>query len=166
MCECNWFVNRIIKFALNFVLYRRITRDFLFIVPSTTTTANSYTSSTTTQTISMDPFCAENATWKNQGVTVAGSSNGMNSSSLTDLNIPRDVIIDTSGNLFISDCSNYRVVYWPINATAGRMVAGTGVFSSWFNSFKCPAGIIGKNQIEINLTKKKRKFFFDIFSLE
>lgn len=133
-----------------------------------TTTTDSYTSSTTAQTgvvfhlqfnnilfffcythtVSMDPLCAANATWESQGVTVAGSSNGASSSLPTGLNKPIDILIDISGNLFIADCNNYRVVYWPVNATAGHIVAGTGAYSSWINSFKCAAGIVGKKEIE------------------
>jgi hypothetical protein len=90
----------------------------------------------------MDPFCAANATWKSAAVTVVGSLAGLNNS--------MDMLIDTSGNLLITDCNNYRVVYWPANATQGYVIAGTSAFSSWINSFKCPAGLVGKKTVKSN----------------
>ena len=99
-------------------------------------------------TVPIDLFCAENATWKKEAVTLINSSVGLQN--------PYDMLIDIDGNLFIADCENSRVIYWPINATEVRMVAGTGAFSSWINSFKCPASIIGENQTN----KKRRKILF------
>ena len=107
----------------------------------------SYNLSTFAQIGSMDRLCAANATWKSAAVTVGGSSNGVSSSSLAGLNNPVDMLIDTRGNLLITDCNNYRVVYWPVNATEGQMIVGTGAFSSWINSFKCAAGLVGKKMV-------------------
>jgi len=107
----------------------------------------------------MDPLCAKNATWKSQAVTVAGSPNAVNSDSPANFDSPVDILIDTSGNLFVADCYNYRVVYWPVNATEGRTVAGIDTYGSWINSFKCAAGIVGENEMEFSLIERKREKF-------
>lgn len=92
----------------------------------------------------MDPLCAANATWKSQGITVAGSSTGVRSRSRTNLADPHDLLIDSHGNLFIADCGNNRVVYWAVNATEGHTIAGINASGSWINAFKCATSIVGK----------------------
>ena len=54
------------------------------------------------------------------------------------------MLIDANGNLFIADSNNNRIVYWPVNATEGRTIAGTGAQGCWFNLFKFAASIIGE----------------------
>jgi hypothetical protein len=98
-------------------------------------------------TVPIDTLCAANANWNKQGVTVAGSLTNTSSSSLTNLNGPNDILIDTNSNLFISDSENNRVVYWRVNATQGSIVAGTGFVGSWINSFNYPAAIVGEQSI-------------------
>lgn len=84
----------------------------------------------------MNPLCAANAIWKSEAVTVAGLSTG-----LAD---PRDLLIDADGSLLIADCANNRVVYWPVNATEGRTIAGINTPGSWINAFKCATSIVGE----------------------
>ncbi len=61
------------------------------------------------------------------GTTVAGSSSGVAGSSLTRLNTPLDVELDSSGNLYIADSENNRVVLWTVGASSGTIVAGIGM---------------------------------------
>jgi hypothetical protein len=93
-------------------------------------------------------ICSNNATWKQQAITVAGSPDGITSLSLAHLKNPNDILIDPMGNLLIADSDNNRIVYWLNNATQGRRIAGTGAFGSWINLFKYAASIVGKNKQE------------------
>lgn len=60
------------------------------------------------------------------GTTVAGSSIGTTGFSLTLLNSPSDIELDSNGNIYIADSQNNRVVLWNVSATIGTLVAGTG----------------------------------------
>lgn len=60
------------------------------------------------------------------GSTVAGQSSGVLGSALNQLSYPSDLAVDASGNLYIVDGGNNRVVYWPNGASSGTIVAGTG----------------------------------------
>ncbi|CAF3626862.1 unnamed protein product [Rotaria sp. Silwood1] len=109
------------------------------------------TTTMTMSTILIDPLCAAYATWKSQAVTIAGSSDGTSSLSRSHLKSPNDMLIDANDNLFIADSGNNRVVYWLINATEGRVVAGRGVVGSWSNSFKYAAAIVaGKEHLYVS----------------
>ena len=58
------------------------------------------------------------------GSTIAGQASGTSGTSLSDLYQPSAVILDTNGDMYISDTSNNRVQYWPTIATSGTTVAG------------------------------------------
>ncbi len=58
------------------------------------------------------------------GVTVAGDSFGSSGITANLLNRPQGIYVDTSGNLFVSDCYNHRVQKWAPGATSGITVAG------------------------------------------
>lgn len=107
--------------------------------------------------VPMDPLCAADAIWKNEGVTVAGSSTGASSRSRSNLANPRDVLIDRNGGLLIADCANNRVIHWSVNATEGHVVAGINAAGSWINAFKCATSIVGKWKIfnKFNLIHQK-----------
>jgi hypothetical protein len=83
----------------------------------------------------------ENAT---TGVVVAGTS-GVSGVSLDRLSSPSDVLVDNSGNIYVSDMYNHRVVKWGLNATAGVIVAGTNQAGSGLNQLHNPKGIVLKN---------------------
>ncbi|CAF0816054.1 unnamed protein product [Adineta ricciae] len=60
------------------------------------------------------------------GTTVAGTT-GTSGSTLALLNKPQCVSIDSStGNMYIYDGQNYRVLKWQLGASQGIMVAGNG----------------------------------------
>ena len=95
--------------------------------------------------VSVDPLCPATAVWNREALTVAGSSDGLSSSLPAGLNGPNDVLVDGPGNLFIADSNNNRIAYWTINATQGRVVAGTGAIGSWSNLLKYAAALLGKS---------------------
>lgn len=60
------------------------------------------------------------------GVTIAGQSNGTGGIALDMLNQPSDLDVDSSGNIYVVDSHNHRVVFWSVGSTSGLVVAGTG----------------------------------------
>ncbi|CAF1475680.1 unnamed protein product [Adineta steineri] len=60
------------------------------------------------------------------GTTAAGVT-GSSGSNLHQLNNPQSVVVDSVGNIYISDGNNYRVLQWPLGASYGIVVAGHGV---------------------------------------
>ncbi len=62
--------------------------------------------------------------------TVAGQANGQWGINSSYLNQPVYVLIDSSGNLYVSDMSNHRVQYFANGSMTGVTVAGIGKFSS------------------------------------
>jgi sugar lactone lactonase YvrE len=68
------------------------------------------------------PNIPENATWSQDGVTVAG---GYGMSSVTNaLNFPMGVAVDDDQTIVIADSMNDRIVEWKMGATNGQVVAG------------------------------------------
>ena len=57
------------------------------------------------------------------GITVAGQT-GVSGSAPDKLNYPVAVIVDSSGNMFISEANNYRISRWSAGATSGVPIAG------------------------------------------
>ena len=60
------------------------------------------------------------------GTTVAGQPNAVFGSTAHDLNYPTNVLLDSSGNLYVSDSGNHRVQLFSNGSTSGTTVAGTG----------------------------------------
>jgi len=76
------------------------------------------------------------------GTTVAGSASGVSGSTVQYLNVPRDVELDSSNNVYIPDAANHRVVFWPVGASSCIVVAGNGkhihlFLSIFFSDLKC-----------------------------
>lgn len=63
------------------------------------------------------------------GTTVAGQANAVGGSGLNYLNYPSDIALDANGNMYILDGGNSRVLYWPVGASAGVLVAGNGTYT-------------------------------------
>jgi DNA-binding beta-propeller fold protein YncE len=60
------------------------------------------------------------------GSTVAGQENCTYGADLTQLIAPAGILVDSDSNLYIADSGNSRVLFWPKDATSGKMIAGTG----------------------------------------
>ena len=60
------------------------------------------------------------------GTTVAGQTNGAPGSSASDLHFPTGVLVDSSGNIYVSDSFNHRVQLFPNGSSLGITVAGNG----------------------------------------
>ncbi|UJR19330.1 hypothetical protein I4U23_022459 [Adineta vaga] len=60
----------------------------------------------------------------NSGTTVAGQANGGTGSSVTTLRYPTSIVLDSTDNMYLSDTSNYRVMFWARNASSGTTIAG------------------------------------------
>ena len=72
------------------------------------------------------------------GTTVAGQSNANWGTTSFYLNQPLYILIDSSGNLYVSDSQNHRVQYFPSGSMAGVTIAGNGnLFSTPFLSIFC-----------------------------
>ncbi len=73
------------------------------------------------------------------GITVAGQGNANLGSTAYYLNEPAYVLLDSSGNLYVSDSQNHRVQYFASGSMTGITIAGTGKFSNisvlhWYRS--------------------------------
>ena len=56
---------------------------------------------------------------------MAGLANRTAGASLSTLNFPVGIAMDSANNLYVTDRNNHRVMYWPKNASAGTKIAGT-----------------------------------------
>jgi tripartite motif-containing protein 71 len=59
------------------------------------------------------------------GVTVAGQANGTSGASSSALYMPVGIALDSNRNLYFTDRSNHRLVYWANAASSGTTIAGT-----------------------------------------
>ncbi|MDR3680226.1 MAG: T9SS type A sorting domain-containing protein [Flavipsychrobacter sp.] len=77
--------------------------------------------------------------YSTSGVTVAGT--GGSGLGATQLYLPRFTFTDVSGNLYVSDQSNQRILKYAPGSTSGVTIAGTGVAGSSATQLYNPAGI-------------------------
>ena len=68
------------------------------------------------------PTIGRNALWKENAVTVAGTSTQGQADN--QLNNPNDLVIDEDGTIYVSDCTNHRIVAWESGAQKGKIIAG------------------------------------------
>ncbi len=67
-------------------------------------------------------FIHPNATWQQNGLTVAGGNgygNGIN-----QLSLPMGLYVDDDKTVYVADQSNHRIMEWKSVATSGQVVAG------------------------------------------
>ena len=67
---------------------------------------------------------------------------------LNQLKDPYSVVVDGSGNIYVSDRENHRVMKWEPNAVSGTVVAGGNGSGSNLNQLNYPAEIT-LDQMEI-----------------
>ncbi len=58
-----------------------------------------------------------------QGITVAGGT-GYGGQNPSQLYLPSGVAIDPTGNVYIADSGNHRIVQWLVGSRQGRIIAG------------------------------------------
>jgi DNA-binding beta-propeller fold protein YncE len=74
------------------------------------------------------------------GITVAGQTD-VCGSQLNQLCGPTSVIMDQSGNIYIVDSANNRIMRWTIGSTSGMMVAGDSTYGVLPNQLNNPWNI-------------------------
>jgi len=78
------------------------------------------------------------ASWKTAGTTVAGGTSG---SGLNQLSNPNRSFVDATGNIYIAEANNHRVVKWAPGASAGIVVAGGNGQGTAANQLNTPMGV-------------------------
>ncbi|CAM4965392.1 unnamed protein product [Rotaria socialis] len=81
------------------------------------------------------------AVFSANGTTVAGQANTAGGSTALYLNNPTYLIIDSGGNLYVSDSQNHRVQYFMNGTMTGVTIAGTGSSGASLNQLNNPYGI-------------------------
>ena len=61
------------------------------------------------------------------GTTVAGQSSGTAGTAVNYFNRAGGVVVDSNGNLYVTDPYNHRVQYWASGSSTGTIIAGTGI---------------------------------------
>ncbi|CAF2091091.1 unnamed protein product [Rotaria magnacalcarata] len=84
------------------------------------------------------PTCA---TWNQNGITVAGNSNGSSGSDLASLTTPANIFVDNNYTLYITDRGNNRIVRYHTNDTIGTVVAGNCTPGSSPSQLNSPKGV-------------------------
>ncbi len=85
-----------------------------------------------------------NASWAQNGITVAGgngSGNGLN-----QFCNPYGIFVDDDQTVYIADSGNHRIVEWKSGATVGRVVAGGNGGGSRNDQLNCPTDVIVDKQ--------------------
>lgn len=78
--------------------------------------------------------------WNMTGITVAGT--GTAGSALNQLSSPKNIFLDSIGNLYISDSANHRIVRYAPGASSGTVVAGvTGINGSLPTLLNSPSDV-------------------------
>ncbi|CAF3210273.1 unnamed protein product, partial [Rotaria sp. Silwood2] len=108
--------------------------------------------------------------WNTVGMTVAGSSAGTAADAagaltaaapqLGLLKNPRDLALDSSGNIYIADTSDNRVVKWASGATTGTLVTGNadGTNGALAPALDTPSGVLvdANGNVYVTDTKNNR----------
>ena len=88
-----------------------------------------------------------------QGVVVAGQTNNQGDDD-DELNHPKNIFVDSSGNIYISDTFNHRVMKWDAGASLGTLVAGGIGMGSSNKHLNSPRGIYVDSEGSIFIVDK------------
>jgi len=78
------------------------------------------------------------------GTTIAGSATGINGQTLSLMNGPNDVSLDSAGNIYVCDGGNGRIVKWAPGATSGVLAAGGSTSGVTLSHLAGPTGLFIK----------------------
>ena len=76
----------------------------------------------------------------NNGTTVAGET-GVPGNGFNQLLYPQAVVVDTNGNIFISDTGNNRIMRWATGSSYGLPIAGGSSSGSFSTLLNVPQGL-------------------------
>ncbi|CAF0975730.1 unnamed protein product [Rotaria sp. Silwood1] len=74
-----------------------------------------------------------------QGIVVAGGQG--QGDSVTQLSMPEGVVVDQSGNVYVADCYNHRIMRWSKGAAQGSVIAGGNGEGGQSNQLYYPNGL-------------------------
>ncbi|CAF4022361.1 unnamed protein product [Rotaria magnacalcarata] len=107
---------------------------------TTTSTPTTSTTSSTTTTKSNIPNIPANATWVQDGVTVAGGNGKGNATN--QLWNPYGLFVDNDQVVLIADWGNHRVIQWKKNDTNGQVIAGGKGQGNGLNQWHSPTDVL------------------------
>lgn len=79
------------------------------------------------------------ASWNTVATSVAGAKGS--GVALNQLNMPSGVFVDASGNVYVADAGNYRVMRWSPGDSVGVVVGGAGGDGALPNQLRAPNSI-------------------------
>jgi hypothetical protein len=79
--------------------------------------------------------------WKNTGITIAGQTSTLGSSS-SQLNAPREAVWHYPNSLYIADYENHRIQRYEIGSSTGSTVAGNGSLGNASNRLYHPTRVL------------------------
>ncbi|CAF5039439.1 unnamed protein product, partial [Rotaria sp. Silwood1] len=81
-----------------------------------------------------------NATWSQNGITVAGGNGG--GSETNQLYWPLGLYVDDDQTIYVADWLNHRIVEWKSGAKNGKVVAGGNGDGNGAHQLNCPRDVI------------------------
>jgi len=80
---------------------------------------------------------------------IAGNINGSLGNSSMELKNPRDVVLDSMGNVYVADTGNHRVQFYFAGQSNGTTIAGTGISGTNATSLNSPWSLALDSQLNL-----------------